>query len=191
MPVAIGPTRIADPFAPGAGIQARAAEAGVFEREQVVAGGDSRAAHGDQRRRRHASRAALPKRCAQHFGGQESAVGAEIAEKRMVARAGHVARAPGRWSRCVRQSAPRRARRRAGCPGAGAVHRRVSLLDPGIGRERHRRAARGAACAPRFRAADPAARQAAMPPSSTATLRRPIQRASHHRRAAYAPLPWS
>ena len=38
-------TRIADPFAPRARIQARSRQAGNLEREEVVASGDSRAAH--------------------------------------------------------------------------------------------------------------------------------------------------
>src|ERR1700729_2490000 len=41
-----GMVRIADPFAPGSRIEARSGQAGNLEREEVVASGHARAAHG-------------------------------------------------------------------------------------------------------------------------------------------------
>ena len=164
--VATGPARIADPLAPRAGIQARTGRPACSSASRLwqAVTPEPHMATSAAGGTRTEQRAESPP---QRLGGQESSVGAEIAEKRLVAGAGHVARRPGRWSRCGRRSAPRRARPPAGCPGAGAVidgcrcSRQASV-------ERHRELRAASACAP-CRAASPAARHAAKPPSSTAT----------------------
>src|SRR6185437_8666542 len=44
--------RVADPLAPGAGVESRTLESGHFHGEQVLAGGHARAAHADRGIRR-------------------------------------------------------------------------------------------------------------------------------------------
>ena len=61
-----------------------------LQREQIVAGGDARAAHGDGVARRSAGETFQP--AALEFGGrQEAPVGAQIGRERMIDRARHVA----------------------------------------------------------------------------------------------------
>src|ERR1700733_2683575 len=85
-----GSTGIANPFAPGAGVQFGAGEAGYFEAEQIVAGGDAGAAHGDQMPGLPARQALLPA-ALDFVAGEEMAVCVEICGKRMVHGTGYVA----------------------------------------------------------------------------------------------------
>jgi hypothetical protein len=124
---------------------------------------------------------------AQHRGRQEFSVGAQIGEEWMVSCAGHMtsdridslvstgkALAPPRVHEKVSgRDADHRPSRWS--PGSG-IGDAASAFGRGVGKNS---------------SGKPATRHAAKPPSSTATLRMPIQRASHHKRAACAQFPWS
>ena len=103
--------RIADPFAPRACVQSRAAFAGVLHREQQIAGGHAGAAHDDRvivgdavLRLSKTLVAVRPRAC-------EAAVAGEIGRERMIARARHVAGDRDRSARPRRRNVPVRARR--------------------------------------------------------------------------------
>src|SRR4029453_6710346 len=79
-----------DPLTPGAGVEPRTGESGMFEREQVMTCRDTRTAHGDGGRRR-ARAQHRGESLAQDVGGQEPSVGAKVVEKGTIPRAGDVA----------------------------------------------------------------------------------------------------
>src|SRR5579863_873135 len=81
--------RIGNPLAPGSAVEPAAGQAGRLEAQQVVAGSDARAAHGDQLVG-WSSRETLPPALLERRGGQKSAVGGEIHGKRMIYGAGYV-----------------------------------------------------------------------------------------------------
>src|SRR3954462_15015439 len=76
---------------PRAGIEAALAEAGVLEWEQVVAGGDARAAGGDDLRGVLDARVGVD--AAQRLDGDEAAALPDVLARRHAARAGDVTRA--------------------------------------------------------------------------------------------------
>ena len=82
-------SRIRDPFAPRAGVEARTAEACHLECEQVVASGDPGAAHGDQLLRQRSAQRVFP-RAAQVPGLEEAALRIEVGGEGMIARPGDV-----------------------------------------------------------------------------------------------------
>src|SRR5260370_1607214 len=84
-----GSAGIANPLAPGSGVQLAAAKPGHLEAQQIVTGGDAGAAHGDQIRRIAARETFLPATLA-FGGGQKTTVCAEIDCKRVIHRAGYV-----------------------------------------------------------------------------------------------------
>src|SRR5258708_2805335 len=83
------PPRIANPLAPGSGVQLAAGEAGHLEAEQIVTGGDAGAAHGDQILKIAAGETFLPATL-ELGGGQKTAVRAEVGGKGMIHGAGYV-----------------------------------------------------------------------------------------------------
>src|SRR6202795_2351143 len=82
-----GSPRIANPLAPGSGVQLAAGQAGHLEAQQIVTGGDAGAAHGDQILGLLAREALLPATL-ELAGGQEKAAGVEICSKRIFQGAG-------------------------------------------------------------------------------------------------------
>src|ERR1700675_23984 len=84
-----GSPRIANPLAPGSGVQLAAGEAGHLEAQQIVTGGDAGAAHGDQILEAAARETFLPATL-ELGGGQKTAVRAEIGGKRVIHGAGYV-----------------------------------------------------------------------------------------------------
>src|SRR5262245_32635940 len=83
------PLRVADPLAPGARVEPRAADSRDFEREQALAGGHARAAHADDA---GGARDALAPVGGEPLARQEAAVRAQVALEEAVDRARHVAR---------------------------------------------------------------------------------------------------
>src|SRR5690606_11316844 len=88
-----GPYRtaaVADPAAPGGGVDARAFQAGQFHRQQVVAGGDAGAAVQHRLRRRPSLQQGFE--LAPKFGGgTEAAIGRQVLAEGAVEGAGDVA----------------------------------------------------------------------------------------------------
>src|SRR6202020_1705106 len=81
-----GPTRITNPFAPGARIELRARQSRDLQTEQAVAGRAPRAAHGCDLRRASAGQPLFPS-LTQRRRRQEAPVRAEIGRKRLIYRA--------------------------------------------------------------------------------------------------------
>src|SRR5882724_9104232 len=84
-----GPCRIANPLAPGAGVELRAGKTGDFERKEIVARRYTRTTHRDGLRRRLATQRFEP------FGPkglrwQEASLRIEVVRKRMIARTRHM-----------------------------------------------------------------------------------------------------
>src|SRR5262249_43951444 len=84
-------SRVGDPFAPRAGVQASTGEARALERQQVVASGDAGAAHGDQLLGRHTVQRVVP-RASQQPGLEEAALRVEVAGEGVIACSGNVPR---------------------------------------------------------------------------------------------------
>src|SRR5262245_53384752 len=84
-----GSPGIAYPFAPRSDVQSAAGQAGVLQREQVVAGRDAGPAHADDFARR-ASVEALRVVLAQGARVQEAPIGAEVLLVRVIHRARHM-----------------------------------------------------------------------------------------------------
>src|SRR5882757_4052940 len=84
------PCRIANPFAPGAGVELSTGKTGDLEREQVVTRGYTRAAHCDSGCRRLAAQRFEPLG-AQDVRRQETPLCIEVVRKGVIARTGHVA----------------------------------------------------------------------------------------------------
>ena len=166
------PRRIGRPFAPRTGVQLRAGQAGVLEREQVVARGDAGAAVADDLIRRHvADRRARAARAAPRACGTMPVL-VEIPLVEMIRRAGNVARRPCRSARCRRDSARARARRRA------PVRVRAELRRDRRDVDRHLRARRSA----ELRAARAASRRSSRRPPFGESISRSRRRAPRPRR---------
>ena len=138
----------------------------------------------DRGRRQRAEQRVEPS--PQLLRGQESSVRAEIAGKGMISRAGHVAR-----DRVDRLVAPREALRAARVDQQIA-RAQAQLVDRRAADRRHRASSDTASCA-RLRRAHGRFRAASRPRATPRCRRRaprrcvrPIQRASHQNRAAYA-----
>ena len=130
------PRRIGRPLAPRSRVEQRASQAGVLHRQQVVAGGDARAAGVDHLGRRRGRRAAAANSARSCAGGLERAVSSRLARWKRLS-------APGMWpatasigSTSPRKRSPERASStawRGGARGdAGSVDgRRRATAAPG------------------------------------------------------------
>ena len=165
----------------------RAAEAGVFQRQQVVAGGHARSAI-----HHHLAGGVSPSsacHCARSSSGAlERLVVGEIALEEVVPGAGDMTRPSCPASRPRRESAPSA---RASTSTRDGSPRPASTASTSSRHVLARRADEtwpARHCSRPPRTGWPSRIQRAKPPSSTATASCPMKRSIHHRRAAYMPL---
>ena len=174
------PRRVADPLAPGAGVEAAAADAGRLERKQALAGGDARAAHADRRAARRRRRCARARARRAPLAARKRPSAARFSRVGQVDGAGHVA--GDRVERLdLAGEALGAAQVDERSPAASArMTPATSSTIPGRGAGR---TSPRAAPAWSVDTGRPSATQAAKPPSSTATASWPTHRSIHHRRA--------